>query len=53
MTPSETANKALNETLANVESLIRRCIKLREGDPEALSLSDAIARRVVSPLCLT
>ncbi|KAG2354408.1 hypothetical protein BDR07DRAFT_1494624 [Suillus spraguei] len=52
MTPSETANKALNETLANVESLIRRCIKLREGDPEALSLSDAIARRVANDLKL-
>lgn len=51
MTPSEGANNALNNTLVEVQSLIKRCMKLKEGDTtEALALSDEIARRVV---CVT
>jgi hypothetical protein len=47
MTP-EVANDALNATLATLQSLIQRCIHLKQSDPEALKLSDEIARRVVS-----
>jgi hypothetical protein len=46
--PPEVANDALNATLAVVQSLVQRCIKVKKGDPEALRLSDEIARRVVS-----
>jgi hypothetical protein len=46
--PPEAANDALKVTLAVVQSLMKRCIKVKEGDPEALKLSDEIARRVVS-----
>lgn len=50
MTPSE-ADAALNDTLEDVQSLIKRCMKLKEGDSAAgLALSDEIARRVVRPL---
>ncbi|KAG2109989.1 uncharacterized protein F5147DRAFT_652160 [Suillus discolor] len=44
--PPEVANDALNATLAVVQSLMKRCIKVKKGDPEALKLSDEIARRV-------
>jgi hypothetical protein len=46
--PPEQANQALEITLATLQSLMKRCIKVKEGDPEALRLSDEIARRVVS-----
>ena len=46
--PPEAANDALNVTLVVVQSLMKRCIKVKEGDPEGLKLSDEIARRVVS-----
>ncbi|KAG1887527.1 uncharacterized protein F5891DRAFT_988130 [Suillus fuscotomentosus] len=48
--PSEQANHALNITLAALQSLMKRCIKVKEGDPEALRLSDEIARRVAKDL---
>jgi hypothetical protein len=48
MTPSEVANDALNATLEAVQALMKRCMKLKESDPVALTLSDEIARRVVS-----
>jgi hypothetical protein len=48
MIPQEAANDALEITLADVQSLIKRCMKLKEADPETLRLSDEIARRVVS-----
>jgi hypothetical protein len=51
MTPADTANEALNETLAAVQLLMKRCMMLRQGDPEALKLSDEIARRLVSVVC--
>ncbi|KAG2060990.1 hypothetical protein BDR06DRAFT_1049017 [Suillus hirtellus] len=44
--PPEVANDALNATLAVVQSLIQRCIKVKKGDPEALKLSDEIARHL-------
>ncbi|KAG1791160.1 uncharacterized protein HD556DRAFT_1310045 [Suillus plorans] len=51
MTPSEGTNNALNNTLVEVQSLIKRCMKLKEGDTtEALALSDEIARRVAKNL---
>ncbi|KAG1898346.1 uncharacterized protein F5891DRAFT_981983 [Suillus fuscotomentosus] len=47
MTPSE-ADAALNDTLEDVQSLIKRCMKLKEGDSAVgLALSDEIARRVL------
>lgn len=46
--PAEVANDALNVTLAVVQTLMKRCIKVKDSDPEALRLSDEIARRVVS-----
>jgi hypothetical protein len=49
----DVANDALNTTLATLQSLIRRCIHLKQEDPEALKLSDEIARRVVSLLSFT
>ncbi|KAG2092286.1 uncharacterized protein F5147DRAFT_779680 [Suillus discolor] len=52
MTPSE-ADAALNDTLEDVQSLIKRCMKLKEGDSAAgLALSDEIARRVAKDLKL-
>ncbi|KAG1893518.1 uncharacterized protein F5891DRAFT_1196371 [Suillus fuscotomentosus] len=52
MTPSE-ADAALNNTLEDVQSLIKRCMKLKEGDSAAgLALSDEIARRVAKDLKL-
>ncbi|KAG1898350.1 uncharacterized protein F5891DRAFT_981986 [Suillus fuscotomentosus] len=50
MTPSEAANNALNATLAAVQPLMKRCMKLKEGDPESLTLLDDIARRVLNPM---
>ncbi|KAG1891905.1 uncharacterized protein F5891DRAFT_986463 [Suillus fuscotomentosus] len=50
--PPEVANDALNATLAVVQSLVQRCIKVKKGDPEALRLSDEIARRVAKDLKL-
>ncbi|KAG2086825.1 uncharacterized protein F5147DRAFT_659124 [Suillus discolor] len=50
--PLEVANDALNVTLTVVQSLMKRCIKVKEGDPEALRLSDEIARRVAKDLKL-
>jgi hypothetical protein len=46
--PTQAANDALDVTLEVVQSLMKRCIKVKEGDPEAFRLSDDIARRVVS-----
>ncbi|KAG2109998.1 uncharacterized protein F5147DRAFT_652168 [Suillus discolor] len=48
--PPEQANHALNITLAALQSLMKHCIKVKEGDPEALWLSDEIARRVAKDL---
>ncbi|KAG2089729.1 uncharacterized protein F5147DRAFT_658330 [Suillus discolor] len=48
--PSEQANHALNITLAALQLLMKHCIKVKEGDPEALRLSDEIARRVAKDL---
>ncbi|KAG2086814.1 uncharacterized protein F5147DRAFT_781510 [Suillus discolor] len=48
--PPEQANQALNITLATLQSLMKRCIKVKEGDPEALRLSDGIARCVAKDL---
>ncbi|KAG2052610.1 hypothetical protein BDR06DRAFT_972988 [Suillus hirtellus] len=50
--PAEVANDALNVTLAVVHMLMKRCIKVKDGDPEALRLSDEIARRVAKDLKL-
>ncbi|KAG1883522.1 uncharacterized protein F5891DRAFT_990778 [Suillus fuscotomentosus] len=50
--PPDVANDALNVMLAVVQSLMKRCIKVKEGDPEALRLSDEIARRVAKDLKL-
>ncbi|KAG1904958.1 uncharacterized protein F5891DRAFT_1183605 [Suillus fuscotomentosus] len=47
--PPEAANDALKVTLVIVQSLMKRCIKVKEGDPEALKLSDEIARRMDHP----
>ncbi|KAG1898351.1 uncharacterized protein F5891DRAFT_1191025 [Suillus fuscotomentosus] len=52
MIPQEAANNALEITLADVQSLIKRCMKLKEADPETLRLSDEIARRVAKDLKL-
>jgi hypothetical protein len=48
MTPSEIADNALNATLEKVQSLMKLCIKLKASDPGTLTLSDEIARRLVS-----
>ncbi|KAG2060998.1 hypothetical protein BDR06DRAFT_1002190 [Suillus hirtellus] len=40
------ANDALNITLATLQLLIKHCIHLKQGDQEALKLSDEIARCV-------
>ncbi|KAG2341712.1 hypothetical protein BDR05DRAFT_949538 [Suillus weaverae] len=47
---SQTANDALNATLADVQSLMRCCLKMAQGDPEALKLLDEIARHVAKDL---
>ncbi|KAG1797675.1 hypothetical protein EV424DRAFT_1352692 [Suillus variegatus] len=52
MTPQEVANDALNTTLIDVQSLMKRCMKLKEADPETFRLSDEIARRVAKDLKL-
>ncbi|KAG1796144.1 hypothetical protein EV424DRAFT_1547225 [Suillus variegatus] len=53
MIPSEEANAALNDTLKDVQSLIKQCMKLKEGDSAtALALSDEIARRLAKDLKL-
>ncbi|KAG1758107.1 hypothetical protein EDD22DRAFT_957201 [Suillus occidentalis] len=49
MTP-EVANDALNVTLDAVQSLIKCCVDVKQGDSEALRLSDEIARRVARDL---
>ncbi|KAG1868410.1 hypothetical protein F4604DRAFT_1682339 [Suillus subluteus] len=49
MTPSETANNALNTTLMAVESLIQHFTEFKHSNPEALKLSDEIARCVGHP----
>ena len=53
MTPAQSANDALNATLADVQSLMKRCMKFKEADPETFRLSDEIARRVVSRFFLS
>ncbi|KAG1812998.1 hypothetical protein EV424DRAFT_1541957 [Suillus variegatus] len=50
--PPEAANDALNATLAAMQSLMKRCIKIKEGDPKALNLSDEIARHMARDLKL-
>ncbi|KAG1888938.1 uncharacterized protein F5891DRAFT_1199079 [Suillus fuscotomentosus] len=50
--PAEVANDALNVMLAVVQTLMKRCIKVKDSDPEALRLSDEIARRVAKDLKL-
>ncbi|KAG1897296.1 uncharacterized protein F5891DRAFT_1191991 [Suillus fuscotomentosus] len=52
MTPADTANEALDTTLAAVQLLIKRCTLLESGYPEALRISDEIARRVAKDLKL-
>ncbi|KAG2057250.1 hypothetical protein BDR06DRAFT_969455 [Suillus hirtellus] len=46
MTP-KAANNALNITLAMLQSLIKHCIQLKQGDQEALKLSYELARCVL------
>ncbi|KAG2056547.1 hypothetical protein BDR06DRAFT_1005849 [Suillus hirtellus] len=48
----EAANDTLNITLATLQSLIKHCIHLKQGDQEALKLSDEIARRMAKDLKL-
>ncbi|KAG1895102.1 uncharacterized protein F5891DRAFT_1194617 [Suillus fuscotomentosus] len=50
--PTQAANDTLNITLEVMQSLMKRCIKVKEGDPEAFRLSDDIARRVAKDLKL-
>ncbi|KAG1898338.1 uncharacterized protein F5891DRAFT_1191012 [Suillus fuscotomentosus] len=52
MTPADTANEVLDTTLAAVQLLIKRCTLLESGYPEALRISDEIARRVAKDLKL-
>ncbi|KAG2057279.1 hypothetical protein BDR06DRAFT_1005304 [Suillus hirtellus] len=53
MIPSKEANAALNDTLKDVQSLIKRCMKLKEGDSAmVLALLDEIARRLAKDLKL-
>ncbi|KAG2108988.1 uncharacterized protein F5147DRAFT_652566 [Suillus discolor] len=52
MISQEAANDALDTTLAAVQSLMKRCMKLKEADPETLRLSDEIARQVAKDLKL-
>ncbi|KAG2047689.1 hypothetical protein BDR06DRAFT_1013632 [Suillus hirtellus] len=48
--PPEQANQALNITLATLQLLMKHCIKVKEGNPEALRLLDEIARHVAKDL---
>ncbi|KAG2053192.1 hypothetical protein BDR06DRAFT_972439 [Suillus hirtellus] len=50
MTPADTANKALNETLAAVQLLMKWCMMLQQGNPEALKLLDEITRWLANDL---
>ncbi|KAG2085891.1 uncharacterized protein F5147DRAFT_781850 [Suillus discolor] len=50
--PPEAANEALNVTLTFVQLLMKRCIEVKKDDPEALRLSDEIAKRVAKDLKL-
>jgi hypothetical protein len=53
MTSPEQADAALNNTLNDVQSLIKRCMKLKEGDSvTGLALLDEIARWVVRPVAV-
>ncbi|KAG1823315.1 hypothetical protein EV424DRAFT_1538470 [Suillus variegatus] len=52
MTPADTANEALDTTLAAVQLLIKRCTLLESGNPEVLRILDEIARRVAKDLKL-
>ncbi|KAG1904950.1 uncharacterized protein F5891DRAFT_1183594 [Suillus fuscotomentosus] len=53
MIPSEEANTALNDTLKDVQSLIKRCMKLKEGDSvTVLALLDEIVRCLAKDLKL-
>ncbi|KAG1889760.1 uncharacterized protein F5891DRAFT_987253 [Suillus fuscotomentosus] len=52
MTPSEIANNALQATLETVQSLMKRCMKLKESDPGTLTLSDEITRHLAKDLKL-
>ncbi|KAG1794496.1 hypothetical protein EV424DRAFT_1353850 [Suillus variegatus] len=53
MTSPKQADAALNNTFEDVQSLIKRCMKLKEGDSvTGLALSDEIARRVAKDLKL-
>ncbi|KAG1888475.1 uncharacterized protein F5891DRAFT_1199181 [Suillus fuscotomentosus] len=52
LTPSEIANNALQATLETVQSLMKRCLKLKESDPGMLMLSDEITRRLAKDLKL-
>ncbi|KAG2047698.1 hypothetical protein BDR06DRAFT_1013640 [Suillus hirtellus] len=42
--PAEVANDALNVMLAVIQTLMKRCIKVKDSNPKALRLSDEIAR---------
>ncbi|KAG2058087.1 hypothetical protein BDR06DRAFT_968999 [Suillus hirtellus] len=44
MIPQEAANDTLETTLADVQSLIKHCMKLKEADSKTLRLLDEIAR---------
>ncbi|KAG2056705.1 hypothetical protein BDR06DRAFT_969740 [Suillus hirtellus] len=46
MTPADAANKALHETLAAMQLLLKCCMMLQQDDPDALKISDEIARCV-------
>ncbi|KAG2057285.1 hypothetical protein BDR06DRAFT_969480 [Suillus hirtellus] len=50
MTPADTASEALNETLVAVQLLMKWCMILQQGNPEALKLSDEIARWLANDL---
>ncbi|KAG1792088.1 uncharacterized protein HD556DRAFT_1309632 [Suillus plorans] len=50
--PPAQANHALNITLATLQSLMKHCIKVKEGNPEALRLSDEIAQCMAKDLKL-
>ncbi|KAG2354412.1 hypothetical protein BDR07DRAFT_1382267 [Suillus spraguei] len=52
MTPSEVANDVLHDTVEYLQTLIRRCMKLRQDDPMVFTLSDEIARRVARDIKL-
>ncbi|KAG1894247.1 uncharacterized protein F5891DRAFT_1195380 [Suillus fuscotomentosus] len=52
MTPADTANKALDTTLAAMQLLIKRCMLLESGHPEVLRILDEIARRMAKDLKL-